>query len=50
MNFRDFIIFSLWLACSAIPYTTNAQSDQALLKDLAEENKKSIEALVLYPP
>lgn len=26
-----------------------AQTDMALLKDLAEENKKSVEALVLYP-
>lgn len=27
-----------------------AQPDKALLRDLAEENKKSVEALVLYPP
>ena len=27
----------------------NAQTDVALLRDLAEENKKSVEALVLYP-
>lgn len=27
-----------------------AQPDVALLRDLAEENKKSVEALVLYPP
>ena len=26
-----------------------AQTDEALLRDLAEENKKSVEALVLYP-
>lgn len=26
------------------------QTDIALLKDLAEENKKSVEALILYPP
>lgn len=32
----------------ALPYSF-AQSDKALLRELAEENRKSIEALVLYP-
>ncbi len=30
-------------------YTVLAQTDVALLKDLADENKKSVDALILYP-
>ena len=36
----------LWL----FVHTGTAQTDLSLLGDLAEENKKSVEALVLYPP
>jgi hypothetical protein len=35
----------LWL----FVHTGTAQTDLSLLGDLAEENKKSVEALVLYP-
>lgn len=34
---------------AAIPWLLPAQTDRALLRDLAEENKKSVEALALYP-
>ncbi len=40
-------LVAVWLVlCQAV---TLAQTDIALLRDLAEENKKSVEALVLYP-
>lgn len=34
----------------ASPFELCAQSDKALLRELSEDNKKSIEALALYPP
>lgn len=34
----------------AYPFELCAQSDKALLRELSDENKKSIEALALYPP
>ena len=44
-NFLSLVAF--WLVFSQS--ITLAQTDSALLRDLAEENKKSVEALVLYP-
>jgi len=38
---------AFWMLFS--PSVALAQTDVALLRDLAEENKKSVEALVLYP-
>ena len=47
-NKRNFLVtvMILWLGM----YNGIAQTDLSLLGDLAEENKKSVEALVLYPP
>ncbi len=47
-NKRYFLVMGmiLWLGM----YKGTAQTDLSLLGDLAEENKKSVEALVLYPP
>lgn len=45
-NFRSMAAFCLLLGT----FVTQAQTDIALLRDLAEENKKSVDALVLYPP
>lgn len=43
-------LFPLFLlAMLASPGLAVSQNDEALLRDLAEENKKSVEALVLYP-
>ncbi|HLP95185.1 MAG TPA: hypothetical protein VK168_14175 [Saprospiraceae bacterium] len=49
MNTKYYPALFFWLVCSILPFQVNAQADLALLKDLAEENKKSVEALVLYP-
>lgn len=42
--FKYLLLCALWM-----PFTVKAQTDRALLADLAEENKASVEALVLYP-
>lgn len=39
----------IWLAILPAMPSVVAQTDRALLRELAEENKKSVEALVLYP-
>ena len=46
-NKRYFLVMGmiLWLGM----HNGIAQTDLSLLGDLAEENKKSVEALVLYP-
>ncbi|MBL7809423.1 MAG: hypothetical protein JNN28_16510, partial [Saprospiraceae bacterium] len=46
MNTRYFIAWVFSLVYFMIPFQGNAQTDLALLQDLAEENKKSVEALV----
>lgn len=50
MNTRYVVAWVFSLVYFMIPFQGNAQTDLALLQDLAEENKKSVEALVLYPP
>jgi hypothetical protein len=42
-----FLLVALWVVFSTA--VSFAQQDVALLRDLAAENKKSVEALVLYP-
>jgi hypothetical protein len=39
----------IWAGLIVFNTVARAQTDAALLRDLAEENKKSVEALVLYP-
>lgn len=39
----------IWAGLIVFNTVARAQTDVALLRDLAEENKKSVEALVLYP-
>lgn len=50
MKTFNFAIMLAMFVCGFNLVQLPAQTDMALLKDLAEENKKSVEALVLYPP
>ena len=44
------IIFQCCLLLLFFAAGVQGQNDKALLRELAEDNKKSVEALALYPP